>query len=362
MGWICCGCLSTNRTDAVACSCGSRAVLLRSERHEPLVAGERLASFRRARLERLILPAIQQLFESAPRAGQTTTDRLEVLRALVFAQAMAGYCREHGLGEADPSLLRYAVTLLPFGRVAGPGRGNLRLVRTGAKVSAAPGGWRESSAAIAAGFLELEGAPFELCAEVAALVGPAPSRTLESRLVRDAWLLQRLRKGHARAFDAAWFSFGRDADGMLIDAGSHEGARSGLLGEACQLIAATSELADTPAFKSGGQCLAIFEDLLLAGASRWPMLAAGWMSAEPHAKASTELCLQLADEEGDPKAGWRFSLRCSGSISRGLTSDAGMLRAELPPGAEHAQLSLWPPDDGAAEIWELELGPVLRAG
>ena len=369
MRWICLACLSPNDTRdddgrGPLCACGGRTALLQAGNGAPVTDGERLASFRRARLETLLLPAVRAHLE---RGGVVpASERLDLVRALVFARALAGYWSDHGQGLVDPVALRYAVALLPLGRAAQVAPAGLRLLRSGKVLCAVPAGWREASARIAQGWLALEGAPAALGAEVAALVGPAPARSLVARIVRDAWLLQRLRPGHPRPFDAALFGFGRDADGMLLDAGSHDGARVGLIREARRLVEATAFLADDPAFRAGGRCLELLEDVLIEGQRAWPLLAATWMAPEPRPSERGELCLQLADEEGDPKAGWRFSLRCNGAVSDGLTSSVGLLRAALPlpevsAASAVAELHLWPPGEGAAEVWTLELGE-LRAG
>ena len=336
MRWICLGCLAPNDLPgddaaAPACACGARAALVRAGNDAKVAGCERLAVFRRSRLETQLLPAVREHLER--RGEAPASERLDLVRALVFARALAGYWNDHGQGQVDPVALRYAVALLPLGRAAQLAPAGLRLVRSGKRLCAVPAGWREASARVAQGWLALEGAPGDLCAEVAALVGPAPARSLVARIVRDAWLLQRLRPGHPRPFDAALFGFGRDADGMLLDAGSHDGARVGLIREARRLVEATAFLAEDPAFRAGGRCLSQLEDVLIEGQRGWPLLAAAWMAPEPRASERGELCLQLADEEGDPKAGWRFSLRCDGAVTDGLTSRTGMLRAALPIGA-----------------------------
>ncbi|MBS2025362.1 MAG: hypothetical protein JST92_23420 [Deltaproteobacteria bacterium] len=174
--------------------------------------------------------------------------------------------------------------------------------------------------------------------------------------MRDAFLLERMRPAcDERDFDRSLLGFCRTRDGHLVEGGVHEGAITEFVREARKFIWATSFLMEDYAWREGdGSCLARLEALLERGAKGWPMLAELAM-AHPETPDTESVRLQLADEEGDPKAGWRWSAEVTGKKLEGETSSTGVLEVVLPRGVKSFGLKVVAPDQSSEESYELEL-------
>jgi hypothetical protein len=279
MGFICACCFAGG--DSATCKacqdrsctdCKADKVLLQVEEEEgaPALDAEDYDGFL-ARLEDTLLPAYREHFENDVRKRFRT--RLEVVRAVIFAQAMYEYRRKE-LGEegVSPADVRYAVALRSFGKLkkepSGPRVFHLDPEAAHEKpVPLGRGAWARRSAACAISYLKLLKAPDERAKKIAGIILGADGGSAQE-IVNDAFVLERLRKLADKTHDSPQ-QYLQDAMpalkgefSFLADQPAHKDARDALICEAGLLIHMTNWADDKSWKKVGRGALARVERVI----------------------------------------------------------------------------------------------------
>lgn len=278
MGFICACCFSAS--DSATCAacqkracteCKSNKVLLQVDQdgEYPDLDTEDYDAFLN-HLEDTLLPAYREHFENGLRKRWRT--RVEVVRAMIFSQAMHNYrakeCGEDSVPAAD---VRYAVALRSFGKLkkepSGPKVFHLdpeAAAKEEGPVTLGRGGWRRRSAACALSYLKLIKAKDDRAKKIAEIIVGSDGGSAQE-IVNDSFVLERLRKVAEKVHDSPQ-QFLKEATptlkgefSFLGDQPDHKDAREALICEAGLLIHMTNWAEDADWKKVGRGALARVE-------------------------------------------------------------------------------------------------------
>lgn len=255
MSWVCACCFGFNDVDSAKCTgCGGQCkdcdskkklITVKQDSKAPAIDTESYGDFL-IRLEDVLLPAYKEHFENEQRKRYLT--RLHVVRAMIFSQAMFNY-RTNVMGEKNlsASRVRYAVALRSFGKLqVDPDAAPVIHIDDSGGFQSVVGHsslWRRRSAGAAYSYLVIAGTSLDFATKTSSLIRDPPESP-EGKLVRDAFILDRLHKlagGQSKEKNVlkaaepllkGQFTFASDAE--------HKDAREAIISEAAHLMTLTN--------------------------------------------------------------------------------------------------------------------------